>query len=52
MVNDTIKAIGNLEVKLLNSDGQEIDKREIKNMARIKFALEIIKPTYNSVQAP
>ena len=31
MVNDTIKAIGNLEVKLLNSDGQEIDKREIKN---------------------
>ena len=31
MVNDNIKAIGNLEVKLLNSDGQEIDKRVLKN---------------------
>lgn len=31
MVNDTIKAIGNLEVKLLNSDGQLIEKRDIKN---------------------
>jgi len=31
MVNDTINAIGNLEVKLLNSDGQEIDKRVLKN---------------------
>ena len=31
MINDTIKAIGNLEVKLLSSDGQEIEKRELKN---------------------
>ena len=31
MVNDTINAIGNLEVKLLNSNGQEIDKRVLKN---------------------
>jgi hypothetical protein len=31
MVNDNIKAIGNLEVKLLNSNGQEIDKRVLKN---------------------
>ena len=31
MVNDTIDAIGNLEVKLLNSSGQEIDKRVLKN---------------------
>ena len=31
MINDSIKAIGNLEVKLLNSNGVEIDKREVKN---------------------
>jgi hypothetical protein len=31
MVNDTINAIGNLEVKLLNSNGQEIEKRVLKN---------------------
>lgn len=31
MINDSIKAIGNLEVKLLNSDGVEIDRREVKN---------------------
>lgn len=31
MVNDTINAIGNLEIKVLNSDGQEIDNRVLKN---------------------
>ena len=32
MINDTIKAVGNLEVKLLDPNGQEKDRREVKNM--------------------
>ena len=32
MINDAINAVGNLEIKLLDQNGQEKDRREVKNL--------------------